>query len=76
MEYCLQNVSIETPGRSQHFIINQPQQYHGRADLLVTMEAAIHALASKIFDEIFALFGVKKSEQIDPLINKLLGIGE
>ncbi|EAW16714.1 uncharacterized protein NFIA_060700 [Aspergillus fischeri NRRL 181] len=40
------------------------------------MEAAIHALTSQIFDEIFALFGVKKSERIDPLITELSGIGE
>ena len=67
---------METPGRSRRSIINQPWWYRGRAVLSGTMEEAIHALTSKIFDEIFALFGVKKSERIDPLINELSGIGE
>jgi peroxiredoxin family protein len=40
------------------------------------MEAAIYALTSKKIDEIFALFGIKKSKRIDPLITKLSGIGE
>ncbi|RHZ43361.1 uncharacterized protein CDV56_100188, partial [Aspergillus thermomutatus] len=40
------------------------------------MEAAIYALTSKKFDEIFALFGIKKSERIDPLITELSSIGD
>jgi hypothetical protein len=40
------------------------------------MEAAIYALTSKKIDEIFALFGIKKSERIDPLTTELSGIGE
>jgi hypothetical protein len=68
---------METPGRSRHrAIINQPQRYYGRAALSGTMEAAIYALTSKKFDEIFALFGIKKSERIDPLITELSSIGE
>jgi hypothetical protein len=40
------------------------------------MEAAIYSLTSKKIDEIFALFGIKTSERIDPLITELSGIGE
>jgi hypothetical protein len=35
-----------------------------------------YSLTSKKIDEIFALFGIKKSERIDPLITELSGIGE
>jgi hypothetical protein len=68
---------METPGRFRHLaIIKQPWRYHGRAVLSGTMEAAIYALTSKKIDEIFTLFGIKKSERIDPLITELSGIGE
>ncbi|CEL07119.1 hypothetical protein ASPCAL10282 [Aspergillus calidoustus] len=33
-----------------------------------------YSLTSKKIDEIFALFGIKKSERIDPLITELSGI--